>query len=44
MFEPTARLDDARLNDEERAIVEVVREFTDREIRPSARELEHAGF
>ncbi|WP_395109202.1 acyl-CoA dehydrogenase family protein [Actinomadura sp. SCN-SB] len=42
MFEPTARLDDARLNDEERAIVEVVREFTDREIRPSARELEHA--
>ncbi|GLZ07984.1 isovaleryl-CoA dehydrogenase [Actinomadura sp. NBRC 104412] len=37
MFEPTARLDD-----EERAIVEVVREFTDREIRPSARELEHA--
>ncbi|MFC9974347.1 acyl-CoA dehydrogenase family protein [Spirillospora sp. NPDC127200] len=31
------------LNDEERAIVEVVAEFVDREVRPAARELEHAG-
>jgi alkylation response protein AidB-like acyl-CoA dehydrogenase len=38
VYEPAARLDE-----EERAIVEVVREFVDREIRPSARELEHAG-
>jgi alkylation response protein AidB-like acyl-CoA dehydrogenase len=37
VYEPAARLDD-----EERAIVEVVRGFTDREIRPAARELEHA--
>ncbi|WP_174555083.1 acyl-CoA dehydrogenase family protein [Actinomadura hibisca] len=31
------------LSDEERAIVEVVAEFVDREVRPAARELEHAG-
>ncbi|MFD0851787.1 acyl-CoA dehydrogenase family protein, partial [Actinomadura adrarensis] len=37
VYEPVARLDE-----EERAIVEVVREFVDREIRPAARELEHA--
>jgi alkylation response protein AidB-like acyl-CoA dehydrogenase len=37
VFEPVTRLDE-----EERAIVEVVREFVDREVRPSARELEHA--
>ena len=30
------------LSDEERAIVEVVAEFVDREVRPVARELEHA--
>ncbi|MBW8486184.1 acyl-CoA dehydrogenase family protein [Actinomadura parmotrematis] len=30
------------LNDEERAIVRVVAEFVDREVRPVARELEHA--
>jgi len=31
------------LTDEESAIVELVREFTDREVRPVARELEHAN-
>jgi alkylation response protein AidB-like acyl-CoA dehydrogenase len=31
------------LNAEERAIVEVVADFVDREVRPSARELEHDG-
>src|SRR3954452_9326462 len=31
------------LNDEERAIVEVVAEFVDREVRPAVRELEHAN-
>jgi alkylation response protein AidB-like acyl-CoA dehydrogenase len=31
------------LSDEERAIVEVVAEFVDREVRPVARELEHAN-
>ncbi len=31
------------LSDEERAIVEVVADFVDREVRPSARELEHAN-
>lgn len=31
------------LSDEERAIVEVVADFVDREVRPVARELEHAG-
>ena len=30
-----------RLNDEERAIVEVVADFVDREVRPVARDLEH---
>jgi alkylation response protein AidB-like acyl-CoA dehydrogenase len=30
------------LNDEERAIIEVVADFVDREVRPAARELEHA--
>ncbi|MFC6882479.1 MULTISPECIES: acyl-CoA dehydrogenase family protein [Actinomadura] len=30
------------LSDEERAIVEVVADFVDREVRPAARELEHA--
>ena len=30
------------LSDEERAIVEVVAEFVDREVKPAARELEHA--
>jgi len=30
------------LNDEEQAIIEVVAEFVDREVRPAARELEHA--
>ncbi|HJP80276.1 MAG TPA: acyl-CoA dehydrogenase family protein [Pseudonocardiaceae bacterium] len=34
---------DARLSDEERAIVAVVREFVDREVRPQVRELEHAN-
>ncbi len=32
----------AALSDEEQAIVEVVAEFVDREVRPAARELEHA--
>src|SRR6185312_12501460 len=31
------------LSDEEKAIVEVVAEFVDREVRPAARELEHAN-
>jgi alkylation response protein AidB-like acyl-CoA dehydrogenase len=31
------------LSDEEQAIVEVVAEFVDREVRPAAHELEHAG-
>ena len=31
------------LNDEERAIVEVVADFVDREVRPVARDLEHAN-
>jgi alkylation response protein AidB-like acyl-CoA dehydrogenase len=31
------------LSDEEQAIVEVVAEFVDREVRPAARELEHAN-
>ncbi|HSF27159.1 MAG TPA: acyl-CoA dehydrogenase family protein [Actinomycetes bacterium] len=31
------------LTDEERAVVEVVAEFVDREVRPTARELEHAN-
>ena len=31
------------LNTDERAIVELVREFVDREVRPAARELEHAN-
>jgi hypothetical protein len=33
----------AALSDEEKAIVEVVAEFVDREVRPAARELEHAN-
>ncbi len=32
-----------QLNDQERAIVETVRDFVDREVRPVARELEHAN-
>jgi alkylation response protein AidB-like acyl-CoA dehydrogenase len=32
----------AAMSDEERAIVEVVADFVDREVRPAARELEHA--
>ncbi|HZD38998.1 MAG TPA: acyl-CoA dehydrogenase family protein [Actinomycetes bacterium] len=32
-----------RLSDEERAVVETVAEFVDREVRPVVRELEHAG-
>jgi isovaleryl-CoA dehydrogenase len=35
-------LDELELDDEETAIVRVVREFVDREVRPVARELEHA--
>lgn len=31
------------LSDEERAIVDVVAEFVDREVRPNARALEHAN-
>src|ERR1700721_3108033 len=31
------------LSPEEQAIVEVVRDFVDREVRPAARELEHAN-
>lgn len=33
----------AELSAEEQAIVEVVRDFVDREVRPAARELEHAN-
>jgi alkylation response protein AidB-like acyl-CoA dehydrogenase len=33
----------AELSPEEQAIVEVVRDFVDREVRPAARELEHAN-
>ena len=31
------------LNEDERAMVEVVRDFVDREVRPVVRELEHAN-
>jgi alkylation response protein AidB-like acyl-CoA dehydrogenase len=31
------------LNEEEQAIVDTVREFVDRDVRPVARELEHAN-
>jgi alkylation response protein AidB-like acyl-CoA dehydrogenase len=34
---------DMQLNEEERAIVEVVRDFVDQQVRPQARELEHAN-
>ena len=33
----------AVLTDEEQAIVQVVAEFVDREVRPAVRELEHAN-
>jgi alkylation response protein AidB-like acyl-CoA dehydrogenase len=44
MTTPTLRaVADANLSEEERAIVEVVRDFVDQQVRPQVRELEHTN-